>query len=481
MPINKKKELINFIVAVAMSAACYYLSTGFNNVWILTWIAPIPVLIYALESSAILTLIAAFAAYFLGTFSWWPYSYTAIPYGVFLYLNLINSIAFTILVLLFRYAALRAKVWWTSFIFAAGWTLFEFIRMFFSTGGTFGSLAYTQMFNLPILQIASVSGIWGISFLLTLIPASIALAWHFRKVKGFVFKALLLSILLLIISLLFGWYRLATPLKTPSVKVGIAAIHVNSKHLFSNRLKDKKQVLTKYAESAKILAQKGVTAILFPEEIMILNQQDKGQFLDKFATIAKSNKIYLVAGVRVMSKGIKFHNSAFMFSPQGKLLLRYNKQHPVPGFEDNMIRGKELAILKTKNMGIWGVGVCKDMDFINPARKNGRAGVNIIFAPALDFIVDDWVHGRLAIMRGVENGFAIARAGQQGLLTLTDSRGRIVGLASTRTNKDQTLLVRAIHIGAGRSAYSIFGDWFAWLCLVIFGLLFFWGLFKRAK
>jgi len=310
-------------------------------------------------------------------------------------------------------------------------------------------------------------------FLLTLIPSSIALSWHYRKTKNFAEKSLIIPFLLLIWAILFGFYRLYTPSTTQSLKIGIAAIEMPGKKIFPNTIEAKNNILAAYAKSAGILAHQGAKIVLLPEEVMLLNQKDKNIFLRQFGAVAQQNNIFLIVGLRILTRrnGEKFYNSAWMFAPDGQLINSYNKQHPVPGFESNMIRGKKLAILRTKTMGTWGIGVCKDMDFLNPARENGAKGVNIIFAPALDFVVDAWVHGRIAIMRGVENNFAIARAGQSGLLTLTDSRGRIVASALTLNAKNQTLLTASLKIGEGRSIYSKFGDWFAWLCLIIFGII----------
>jgi apolipoprotein N-acyltransferase len=67
------------------------------------------------------------------------------------------------------------------------------------------------------------------------------------------------------------------------------------------------------------------------------------------------------------------------------------------------------------------------MDFIHPALDYGRGGVDLLLDPAWDFNVDRTWHGHIAIMRGVEGGYAIAHAAKDGFLTVTDDRGRILG------------------------------------------------------
>ena len=72
------------------------------------------------------------------------------------------------------------------------------------------------------------------------------------------------------------------------------------------------------------------------------------------------------------------------------------------------------------------------MDFTPLSRQYGEAGTGLMLVPAWDFDLDRWLHGHMAVMRGVESGFSIARAAKQGYLTVSDDRGRI--LAETRSD-----------------------------------------------
>lgn len=80
-------------------------------------------------------------------------------------------------------------------------------------------------------------------------------------------------------------------------------------------------------------------------------------------------------------------------------------------------------------------------------------------APAWDFEVDDWLHGRMAILRGVENGFSEVRAARQGRLSISDAYGRVLYETSTAKGEEATLIgdVPVAHIS---TLYSRFGDWF---------------------
>jgi apolipoprotein N-acyltransferase len=88
-----------------------------------------------------------------------------------------------------------------------------------------------------------------------------------------------------------------------------------------------------------------------------------------------------------------------------------------------------------------------------------------MLVPAWDFDDDGWLHARMAVMRGVESGFAVARAAKQGLLTLSDDRGRILSEAHSSEHPFVSV-VGPLPVGRGPTFYARTGDWFAWLDLV---------------
>ncbi len=80
-----------------------------------------------------------------------------------------------------------------------------------------------------------------------------------------------------------------------------------------------------------------------------------------------------------------------------------------------------------------GLEICKDMDFQAMIRTDEVATQPQLMAvPAWDFDKDDWSHGRVAILRSVENGVPMARTARDGLLTLNDRYGRIVAREGIR-------------------------------------------------
>src|SRR5262249_11949890 len=117
-----------------------------------------------------------------------------------------------------------------------------------------------------------------------------------------------------------------------------------------------------------------------------------------------------------------------------------------------------------------GVVICKDMDFPATLRRDAAAHPEVMAVPAWGFGADRWWDARLAIMRGGENGVAVARAAKDGLLTLSDAYGRVVNLRPT-SNQGMTLLVGDLPRGPGDTIYRRTGDVFGWAIMALAALL----------
>ena len=123
----------------------------------------------------------------------------------------------------------------------------------------------------------------------------------------------------------------------------------------------------------------------------------------------------------------------------------------------------------------WGVASCKDLDFPATLREYGRLDVRYLAVPAWDFVADGRMHGRMAVVRGVENGYSVARTAQQGLVTLSDGYGRIVAEAASA---DDAAIVAELPPGPGPTFYTRTGDWFGALASAL--LLALLGLPRRS-
>jgi apolipoprotein N-acyltransferase len=93
-----------------------------------------------------------------------------------------------------------------------------------------------------------------------------------------------------------------------------------------------------------------------------------------------------------------------------------------------------------------------------------------MLAPAWDFRVDGFWHGRIAVMRAVEDGFSLVRTARGGLLTVADNRGRII--AETPSNAAQFATLEAtVSGGHDRTLFLLLGDWFGRLAVLLLAVV----------
>jgi apolipoprotein N-acyltransferase len=139
---------------------------------------------------------------------------------------------------------------------------------------------------------------------------------------------------------------------------------------------------------------------------------------------------------------------------------QYLKRRLIPGLEDEFRPGDADLVL-----GDLGIAICKDMDFAPMIREYGQNGVRLMLVPAWDFRSDTALHARMALVRGVENGFAVVRAAANGILTVSDAYGRMVAEAETSTDYPVTLTATVGLIDHG-TFYGRIGDLFGWLTVL---------------
>jgi len=225
-------------------------------------------------------------------------------------------------------------------------------------------------------------------------------------------------------------------------------------------------VLREYADAIRHVTLAGTQVIVLPEKIARVSESALPQVDAMFSEAAVAAHSAIILGVVRKGIGGGF-NSARCYAADGTLVANYDKHHLLPGVEPEAPGGKRVVVNQTS--GRWGLQICKDMDFPKLSREYASDGANLLLVPAWDFGADRWLHSRMAMLRAVENGFALARSARNGLLTLSDNRGRIISQAST-TDEHFVSIGGTVPVVNERTAYSRSGDWFAWLC--VGGLIF---------
>lgn len=446
---------------------------GVDPWWPVIWFAPIPLLVAALATSSLGEIFRlALVASVLGLIStaWYvlqgggPVLEIAVVAAVFTPPHGLPLIA---IVIIWRIAVRDARRWHAPLIFPVVAAAVDLVFNSVSSHGTWGSWANSQMGALPLIQMAAVGGTPAMVFVITLPAGTVVIALARRGTIATPQLAYGVPAVLVMAALGYGCVRLADPTVMPRVPVGLlAADHATMQPSDPGGSGD--STIAAYLQAAATLAAEGAEFIVLPEKIEILDAASAERMRGRLSAWAREHRTYLLAGFAIVNPDYR-DNRAWLFDPTGDLKVDYAKRHLVPLVETRFRPGDNDAVITHAGRTL-GVAICKDMDFPRLARRYGRAGVQVMLIPAWDFDVDGVFHSRMAVLRGVEQGFSVIRAANQGVLTVSDPYGRIVAEAPSAGPPVMALSAQAPLGGLG-TLYGRIGDAFGWACVALTGFL----------
>ena len=453
-------------LAVTFTALGWWFGTALQPLWWAAWLAPLPLLAVAVRLHAGRAALATFVAFALGGLNQWHYLHDTIrlPLAFVLQAIAAPALAMILVVLLFRTLVRRGRMLAATFSVPLAATGLSWLAARLSPHGTFGHIAYTQMDALPVLQAAAIAGRWGVGFLVWLGPSALAAAISAPAGARGRWPALATGMLVLAVALGFGGWRLWHGAVTSHVRV--ALLSVPGPGSVDLDTPAGQRMLARYVAGIERIAGSGqVDVLVAPESALLV----RDHAIAPLQALADRHDMHVVIGVEDHSEPARKRNTALVFEPGARVPAVYFKRHLIPGFEARYTPGTTRTMLA--GMPATGVSICKDLDFTATAHDHAALGTQLLLVPAWDFGVDAWMHGRMAVMRGVEGGFAIARTAREGHLTLSDDRGRVVAEASRAGDDGTTSLLGELPLRNTHTPYARWGDAFGWLSLLAAVLL----------
>jgi len=472
------RSLLFVFAAVAIAGAGFYLSYGLYPRWWAIWLAPLPVLWIAPRLRWAMAGTTAFAAGLIGGLSMWDYhSRLQFPPWLKLASLTVPALAWCAGVLLFRAFCVRRRYWLAALAFPTFMVAYEYLVSL--ALGTFGTTAYTQLKDLPVLQLDALAGLWGVSFAVLLAPSMVA---AMALTAGRTRQSLTIALAAIFGCILgYGWWRLNnTPTAPHTVLVGLVVSDL-PRNLLPEKDDEVLRLMREYSEQVKLLAQRGARIVVLPEMTAVVRDSVSHDVDRLLEQTAQEAHVQIVAGVlhatsnaageaRVGLLPAGF-NEARLYSESGALEAVYRKRHLVPVVEGRTTPVHDSSVVQER-IGTIGLEICRDLDYPDPARRYGEEQVGLVLAPAWDFDIDRTWHGHMAILRGIENGFSVVRSAKQSLLTVSDDRGRVLSEVRTTPERPFTTMLAAVPVRHDATLYQRWGDWFAWLDLAwLAGLL----------
>jgi apolipoprotein N-acyltransferase len=511
---SKRAQSVHYFWA-AVSGALLVVSFPNYSLWPVAFVFLVPLLLCVEgKSGREAFLLGAFAGViaYIGLIYW-------VVVAVHRYGNIPLPLAIPILFLLaiylslfwgaftFLISSINAKSeWGMLFVFPVLWVGLEYVRSFLLSGFPWVLVGYTQYSNTLFIQIADITGVYGVSFLIILINTLLYL-WLVPKEdgrkKGKKHKALLIPSLCILsivaLTYSYGHWRVHYPLKSEKgITVGVAQGNIPQDIKWDTAFK--KRTMTIYDNLSLRLAEQSPGLIVWPETAFP-DYFPSGTEIDAAVmTIPQETGAYLLFGSlteKVKGKRRAVYNSAYLISPQRQIIGQYDKIHLVPFGEyvplsthfpafntlagvGNITAGKETVIFQLPH-GRFGVLVCFEVIFPELCRANVRAGADFMVT-----ITNDAWFGRTsaplqhltqACFRAVENRVWFVRSANTGISAFIDPWGRIEKSGNLFTQE-----VLADEIGFKTQAltfYTKHGDLFALACLSLVLALVLFLVIKR--
>ena len=354
--------------------------------------------------------------------------------------------------------------------------------------GSWGATAYTQSTNVGLLQLASVTGLWGITFLVSWFPTVVNHLWErdFDIRRARVPVAAFAGVLAVV--LLGGQLRLALPDETaPSVRAALVAEpalsgpdgfwpggDVARRYYTGSELTEVEWQATQarmdaiherlFAASEREAAA-GARMIFWAEANAQVRSRDEAEFLARAEAFAARHDVHLGVSLLVLPDLAtdRLQNKVVFVTPTAGVAGEYHKSIPVPGFEATLLdRGDGRPAVWDTPYGRVAVVICYDLDFPRLIREVGRAGADILVGPSNDWQAIAPLHLEMARFRAVEQGVTLLRPATGGTSAAIGPYGRTLAALDFRSEGDRSVGV-VIPTRRTPTAYTLLGDVAGWI------------------
>ena len=377
-----------------------------------------------------------------------------------------------------------------TLVFPTAWAALEYLNCF-GPYGSWGAAAYSQYGNLALDQLVSVTGLWGIAFLIAWFAAVSNALWQAGWSSPPARRAAGLRLAIILVIILLGGARLALfPVRARAVRIASLSKHdlVSAPDDATwNRLLEKRatgkdlvavrrwsaEVNNDLLRRAEQEAQAGAKIVFWGEANAPVFKEDEAALIERGSAVARNNGIYLgmALGVWNRENDPPLENKLVFVNADGSIAWQFHKAHPVPGAEAALqVRGDgKLRRADTAFGRITGV-ICFDADFPQLLSQAGALGADIVLDPSNDWrAIDPW-HTQMASFRAIEQGVNLVRHTSNGLSAAYDYQGHQLS-AMDHYQTSEYAMVSEVPTRGVRTIYSRLGDWFAWLCLATLLLL----------
>jgi len=488
----------------ALSAVLLILSFPGFNFEFLAWVALVPLLFAIENKSPLKSFLNAYIAgvlFFLGTIYW--LIHVTLPGMIVVVLYLALSFGLFGFLASYRISIIDYR---SIFYIPAAWVATELIRSQLFGGFGWVLLAHSQSYNLPAIQIADITGAYGVSFLIVMVNTTVYLTIKEIKNRNYAFTHVAVTLVVIFLSLGYGTYRVKNIFTGERLRVAVVQGNIPQAEKWDANFRG--EILNKYESLTRQAAKDKVDLVIWPETSVPGFLEAEQDLTGRMESLAKSINTPILAGAPAEDLGAKdaYYNSAILLSEKGRIAGRYDKMHLVPfgeyvpfkkmlSFVERFARspigdfskGTKPTVFqffiergsKEKNVS-WKLLkkvkfsclICFEDIFPGIARRFVNDGALFL----VNITNDAWFgrssaayqHAQSSVFRAVENRVNVVRAANTGLSCFIDQKGRIVSEVGSggRELFIDGFNIHDIVLTKTRTLYSVYGDLFAYICVL---------------
>jgi apolipoprotein N-acyltransferase len=375
------------------------------------------------------------------------------------------------------------------------WIVLEWLRSsLFSYGVAGGVLGYSLAGVLPIAQLASITGVWGVSFVVVLVNL---LIFQLTSAPGSVFQrvrarlipaAIVFGALILAVS--FGAYRMFSLGRelNDEETLRVAIIQANIPQAMKLDDSAKWNVFEKNIKLTNEIIPSRPDVIIWPETVLRTYLFQDRDVRTRLNRLIRASGSHFIAGFPHY-EAPKIFNSAYVFSPDANIIGRYDKQRPVPFgeylplrfilhpllssfgtryalFEQGYDANPEPALLPVGPRK-FGTAICYESNFPQIMRSRVRRGADVL----LVITNDAWFgnsslaaqHLDIGVFRAIETGRPFIQVANTGLSAVINPAGRV--RRKILLGREAALVID-VRMQRFNTLYSRFGDFFVYLLIL---------------
>jgi apolipoprotein N-acyltransferase len=384
------------------------------------------------------------------------------------------------------------------------WTATEYLRSTVFTGFPWDLAGYSQTSRLHVVQIADLTGVYGISFLILLVNGTVAEQVRSAMQKERPLMLLLgTTLLVAVLTLAYGHFRIQdfpeVPASGPTCQIGVLQGNIPQDEKWE--IRERENTFNTYEKLGAKAVQEGARLLIWPETSVPVLFGVRDPDAERPGDISLRLDAPMLVGAPyciTANREDHYYNSAFLM--EGHTIKgRYDKMHLVPfgeymplswllplgpgiaAREADYSPGESMTVMSLEGCPTFSVLICYEAIFPELARMAVSRGAQLL----VNITNDGWFgatgapyqHLAMAGLRSVENRVWLLRSANTGVSAAFDPAGRMV--KSIPLQQSGHFVVQAPCSEEVGSFYSRFGDIFAWFCISASGFLFLWCFFNR--